>query len=134
MNMSRPPSSFLQLKENDTGLIKCQNVIILSATNDDELEKQWSCLLELSNTNKILVPMAPFVTKQLQTTLSDIEIAQPLSKICSEFPDVCIGCYRTSRTGQCIITFNGKDEERTDSAVEKLCHLFHPSAFYEIMK
>ncbi|XP_031475244.1 uncharacterized protein LOC116247294 isoform X1 [Nymphaea colorata] len=133
--MALLPEGITELLHHDmlaVPLIKCQNVIILSATNDDELEKQWSCLLELSNTNKILVPMAPFVTKQLQTTLSDIEIAQPLSKICSEFPDVCIGCYRTSRTGQCIITFNGKDEERIDSAVEKLCHLFHPSVFYEI--
>ena len=50
--------------------IKCQNVIILSATNVSELKMQWDCLVELPSTP--VTRMAPFVSKHLSTMLSDV--------------------------------------------------------------
>ncbi|KAF3673096.1 putative pentatricopeptide repeat-containing protein, mitochondrial-like [Capsicum annuum] len=72
-------------------LIKCHNVIILTATNAVELDRQWDCLIELAKSNGILELMDPFVSKCFATTLSDVEIAQPLSKLCAQFPDLYIG-------------------------------------------
>ncbi|OIV92369.1 hypothetical protein TanjilG_09967 [Lupinus angustifolius] len=37
-----------------------------------------------------------------------VEIAQPLSKLCLEFPDLYIGCYRKTRYGYVVVSFKGK--------------------------
>ncbi|KAF3632893.1 putative pentatricopeptide repeat-containing protein, mitochondrial-like [Capsicum annuum] len=113
-------------------LIKCHNVIILTATNAVELDRQWDCLIELAKSNGILELMDPFVSKCFATTLSDVEIAQPLSKLCAQFPDLYIGGYRRSREGPLIITSEGKDLSRIKAASQSLCEKFHHGAFSEI--
>ncbi|KAJ8537756.1 hypothetical protein K7X08_014296 [Anisodus acutangulus] len=113
-------------------LIKCHNVIVLTATNVVELDWQWDCLIELAKSNGILELMDPFVSKCFATTLSDVEVAQPLSKLCAQFPDLYIGGYRESREGPLIITFEGKDLSRIEAASRSLCEKFHPGAFSEI--
>ncbi|XP_042433569.1 FAD synthase-like [Zingiber officinale] len=110
-------------------LIKCHNVIILSATNICELETQWDCLFELPNVP--LVQLAPFTLKHLSTTLSDVEIAQTMSQLCLEFSDIYIGCHRMSRVTPSIINFIGKDKSRLELAVKKLSSSFPPGAFFE---
>lgn len=110
-------------------LIKCQNVIIFTATNATELDNEWDCLIELTRSCGFLPMMVPYVSKHLQTNLSDVETAQPLSKLSLEFPDLNIGCSRKSRKGPLIISFEGKDLTQIESAVESLCKLFHPGTF-----
>ncbi|KAI3447554.1 hypothetical protein Pfo_004219 [Paulownia fortunei] len=133
--MAQLPESITELMHHEklsVPLIKCQNVLILTATNVAELEKEWDCLIELMRSNELLVVTEPFVLKRLATTLSDVEAAQPLSEICSKFPDLYIGAYRESRGGSLIITFEGKDKARVRAAAEALCKKFHPGAFSEI--
>lgn len=113
-------------------LIKCHNVIILTATNAVELDRQWDCLIELAKSNGILELMDPFASKCFATTLSDVEVAQPLSKLCAQFPDLYIGGYRESREGPLIITFEGKDLSRIEAASQSLCQKFHPGSFSKI--
>ncbi|XP_012569683.1 uncharacterized protein [Cicer arietinum] len=113
-------------------LIKCQNVIILSATNVSELEKQWDCLIELTKSNDLLTLLDPYISKHMTTNLSDVEVAQPLSKLCLEFPDICIGCYRKARYGSLIISFKGKDQARIESAIKALQKKFKSEAFIEM--
>ncbi|KAM5559730.1 hypothetical protein ABKV19_021088 [Rosa sericea] len=113
-------------------LIKCKNVIILTATNVLELDDEWNCLIELMRSSGELVMTQPFVSKCLTTTLADLEVAQPVSKLCLEFPDVYIGCYRKSRREPLRIYLEGKDQDRIESAKEALCKKFHPGAFSEI--
>lgn len=50
--------------------IKCRNVITLAATNVDELNTEWDCLLDTQESG--LVQAKPFVSKHLSTTLSDV--------------------------------------------------------------
>ncbi|KAL0375027.1 UNVERIFIED_CONTAM: FAD synthase [Sesamum radiatum] len=143
----------------DTNEIKCQNVIILTATNVGELEQEWDCLIELMRSNELSVMTEAFVSKRVATSLSDAEAAQPLSEILVEFPDLIIGkyngllhltstasvllcChpisfvheggYRESRRGPLIFTFKGKDKERIRAAAEALCKKFHPGTLSEI--
>ncbi|PHT36676.1 hypothetical protein CQW23_24376 [Capsicum baccatum] len=71
-------------------MIKCGKVIILTATNVAELDLQWNCLIDSLKFNGDLVVMAPFVSKCLATTLSDVEVARPLSKLCLQFPDLYV--------------------------------------------
>ncbi|KAK7277506.1 hypothetical protein RJT34_22520 [Clitoria ternatea] len=113
-------------------LIKCQNVIILGATNVKELEKQWDCLIELTRSMDLLASQEPFALKRVMTNLPDVEIAQPLSKLCLEFPDLHIGSYRNSRHESVIICFKGKDQERIESAIKALCSKFQTDAFMEM--
>ncbi|CAD5184700.1 unnamed protein product [Musa acuminata subsp. malaccensis] len=122
-------TELLQHEKLPLPLIKCQNVIILAATNVCELETQWDCLLELPNTP--LVQLAPFVSKHLSSMLSDVEIAQTISKLCLEFPDVYIGCQRKSRV-QSLISFVGKDNTRIELAAGRLCNSFPEGAFSEV--
>ncbi|CAL9197621.1 uncharacterized protein LOC135651630 [Musa acuminata AAA Group] len=122
-------TELLQHEKLPLPLIKCQNVIILAATNVFELETQWDCLLELPNTP--LVQLAPFVSKHLSSMLSDVEIAQTISKLCLEFPDVYIGCQRKSRV-QSLISFVGKDNTRIELAAGRLCNSFPEGAFSEV--
>ncbi|GFS45731.1 phosphoadenosine phosphosulfate (PAPS) reductase family protein [Actinidia rufa] len=87
---------------------------------------------ELLHHEKTACALEPFVSKKLRTTLSDVEIAQPLSKLCLEFPDLYIGCYRESRYGPLVITVKGKDQARVEAAAEALRDKFNPGAFYEM--
>ncbi|KAJ0967293.1 hypothetical protein J5N97_024210 [Dioscorea zingiberensis] len=111
-------------------LIKCGNVVILSATNASELEKQWNCLLESPNAQ--LVRLAPFFSKHLSTSLSDVEISETLSRVCLNFPDINIGCHRKARTGPLIINFTGKDQTRVELAAKELSQKYHEGAFSEV--
>ncbi|XP_043804724.1 uncharacterized protein LOC110627543 isoform X3 [Manihot esculenta] len=114
-------------------MIKCQNVIILAATDSAELDKEWECLTELGKSYGLLAIGEPFISRRLTTNLSDVEIAQPLSKLCLEFPDVSIGAYRKCRrNGSLIINFKGKKRARIDLAVEALCKMFPSIAFTEV--
>ncbi|KAJ4807647.1 phosphoadenosine phosphosulfate (PAPS) reductase family protein [Rhynchospora pubera] len=99
-------------------LIKCKNVIVMAATNGDELETQWSCLLELPETP--LSVKAPFLSLFVSTMLSDVEIAKVVSELSIEFPDIHIVCHRTSRNGPVMISFIAKDKSRLDAAIESL--------------
>lgn len=46
-------------------------MIVLTATNVDELEQQWDALIDLRSTN-LLASTGPFVSKHLTTSLSDV--------------------------------------------------------------
>lgn len=133
--MAQLPEGITELLHHDSltvPLMKCQNVIILSATDISEMEKQWDCLIELTKSSDLLTLLEPFISKHVTTNLSDVEIAQPLSKLCLEFPDLCIGCYRKARYGSVIISFKGKDPARLESAIEALQKKFTSGAFVEM--
>ncbi|KAF8395267.1 hypothetical protein HHK36_019209 [Tetracentron sinense] len=133
--MAQLPEGITELLNHENllvPLIKCQNVIILSATNVSELDKQWDCLIELTSSSGPLLLMKPFVSKFLTTTLSDVETAQPLSKLCLEFPDLYIACHRKSRNGPLIISFVGKDRARIEMAAQVLCQKFNLGDFSEV--
>ncbi|KAG5556845.1 hypothetical protein RHGRI_007182 [Rhododendron griersonianum] len=133
--MAQLPEGITELLHHEklpVPLIKCQNVIILSATNIIELDREWDCLIELTRSSGFLALVGAFVSKHLRTTLSDVETAQPLSKLGLDFPDLSIGCYRESRYGSLVISFRGKDEARVEAAAEALRKKFHPGAFNEI--
>ncbi|KAE9590909.1 putative FAD synthetase [Lupinus albus] len=130
--MAQLPEGITELLHHDklsVPLIMCQNIIILNATNVLELEKQWECLIELTKSSDLLTLLEPYVSKQVTTNLSDVEIAQPLSKLCLEFPDLYIGCYRKTRYGSVIVSFKGKDQARVESAIKALHQKFEPGAF-----
>ncbi|KAG5055579.1 hypothetical protein JHK85_008089 [Glycine max] len=132
--MAQLPEGITELWHHDklsVPLIKCENVIILSATNVPEMEKQWDCWIELAKSSDLLALLEPYVSKHVTTNLSDVEIAQPLSKLCLEFPDLYIGCYRNARYGSLIVSFKGKDLTRIESAIKALQKKFQPSAFIE---
>ncbi|XP_057773275.1 uncharacterized protein LOC130992595 [Salvia miltiorrhiza] len=125
--MAQLPEGITELLHHEklrVPLIKCQNVIILTATNASELENEWDCLIELMPSDGLLVITEPFVSKKLATTLSDLDAAQPLSEICCKFPDLHIGAYRESRGGSLIITVKGKDISRISTAADALCNKF----------
>ncbi|KAI3799549.1 hypothetical protein L1987_34848 [Smallanthus sonchifolius] len=120
--MAQLPEGITELLEHEklpVPLIKCHNVIVLTATNVDELDLQWDALIDLRSTN-LLASTGPFVSKHLTTSLSDLEVAKPLSKISIEFPDIYTGCYRKSRAGPLVITLEGKDQETVEAAMEAL--------------
>ncbi|CAL1399305.1 unnamed protein product [Linum trigynum] len=110
-------------------LIKCQNVVLLTATNPTELEKEWECLVDF--TKSVLILMEPYESKSLTTHLSDVEIAQSLSKLCMQYPDLNIVCHRKSRAGPLVISFEGKEEARIESAAQALCKKFQDGVFSE---
>ncbi|KAF5189975.1 Fad synthase [Thalictrum thalictroides] len=133
--MARLPEGITELLHHESlqlPLIKCQNVVILSATNLTELDNEWNCLLGLASSGSAVTFLTPFVSKHLSTTLTDVETAQPLSKLCLEFPDVYVGGYRKSRVGSLIISFVGKDSLRVELAVQAFCQRFSPGSFYEV--
>ncbi|KAJ7972346.1 FAD synthase [Quillaja saponaria] len=133
--MAQLPEGITELLHHEkllVPLIKCQNVIILTASNVSELDKQWNCLMELTRSSGLLVLMEPYESKHLTTNLSDVETALPLSKLCLEFPDLCISCYRKSRYGPLVISFEGKEHARIELAVEALYKKFRPEAFLEV--
>ncbi|KAG0453143.1 hypothetical protein HPP92_025807 [Vanilla planifolia] len=131
--MALLPEGITELLHHDmlpVPLIKCGNVIILSASNVCELETQWTCLLQ--SPSKPLRQMPSFVSKHLSTTLSDMEVAKVVSKLYLGFPDLYIGCYRNSRTGPLIISFVGKDQKRVELASQELSQNFAIGTFLEI--
>nr|GMC56562.1 FAD synthase isoform X1 [Ipomoea batatas]GME08314.1 FAD synthase isoform X1 [Ipomoea batatas] len=92
--MAQLPEGITELlhhEQLEVPLIKCHNVIILNATNVTELDEQWDCLIKLTKSQGLLELAEPFVSKCLETTLFDVEVAQPLSKLCLQFPDIYIG-------------------------------------------
>ena len=103
-------------------LIKCKNVIILSATNVDELDMEWNCLLDTQESG--LLRTKPFVSKHLSTLLPDVKIAPVVAKLCLEFSDVYIGSHRISRTGPLVVSLIGKDYQRVEGAAAKLSGSF----------
>ncbi|KAG6595649.1 FAD synthase, partial [Cucurbita argyrosperma subsp. sororia] len=133
--MAQLPEGITELLHHEklsVPLIKCHNVIVLTATNIMELDLQWDCLIELTRTGDLFPLLEPYKSKHLTTKLSDVEIAPSLAKLCLEFPDIHIGCYRESRSGPIIISFQGKNEERNQLATEALSKKFQPGAFSEI--
>ncbi|PKU66715.1 FAD synthetase [Dendrobium catenatum] len=144
LTMALLPEGITELLHHDklvVPLIKCCNVMLLSATNTDELEQQWDCLLQLCSSP--LVQMGPFISKQLSTKLYDVshyltftskmvEIAAVLTKLCLDFPDIHIGCHRQSRAGPLIINFVGKDHERIELASRILSQKFDFGSFSEL--
>ncbi|KAL4576628.1 hypothetical protein LXL04_012725 [Taraxacum kok-saghyz] len=115
--MARLPEGITELLQHEklpVPLIKCDNVIILTATNVDELNKEWDALIDLIPSTKT------FVSKHFTTSLSDLEVAQPLSKISFQYPNIHIGCFRKSRSGPLVITLEGKDQETVEAAMEAL--------------
>jgi hypothetical protein len=73
--MAQLPEGITDLLHHDklpVPLIKCLNVIILSATNITELDREWDCLIELTRSSGFLESAGPFVAKHFRTTLSDI--------------------------------------------------------------
>ncbi|GMH26305.1 hypothetical protein Nepgr_028148 [Nepenthes gracilis] len=105
-------------------LVKCENVIILMATNISELDKEWNSLLELARSSRLLMLVDPFVSNSFTTTLSDVEAAQSLLALRIDYPDLFIGCYRKSRSGPLVITIECKDQARIQSASEALMKKF----------
>ncbi|CAK9159822.1 unnamed protein product, partial [Ilex paraguariensis] len=74
IEMAQLPESITELLHHEklpVPLIKCLNVVILTATNISELNHQWGCLIELTTTSGLLAAMEPFVSKHFETTLSD---------------------------------------------------------------
>lgn len=145
--MARLPEGITELLHHDelpVPLIKCENVIVLSATTVPELDLQWNCLLELRKENALLQVKAPYMSKYLRTKVSEVAIAEPLSRIHSEFPDLSIGCYRESRIAfhanmpnqriqpTVVVTVVGKNSLRVQSAVDKLYSAFPMETFSEI--
>ncbi|KAI4371311.1 hypothetical protein MLD38_019561 [Melastoma candidum] len=113
-------TELLHHKKLPVPLIKCENIIILSATNISELDNQWDCLIDMSRSTGLIQLLEPFIVKSVTTNLSSIEVAKPLSKLCLEFPDLLIGCYRKSRSGTLVICITGKDGSQIDLALEEL--------------
>ncbi|XP_022144738.1 FAD synthase [Momordica charantia] len=133
--MAQLPEGITELLHHEklpVPLIKCHNVIVLTATNTTELDLQWDCLIELTRTGDLFPLLEPYKSKHLTTKLSDVEIAPSLSKLCLEFPDIQIGCYRESRSGPIIINFKGKNEERNELAAEALSKKFQSGVFSDI--
>ncbi|KAK6126164.1 hypothetical protein DH2020_040083 [Rehmannia glutinosa] len=127
--MAQLPEGITELlhhEELGVPLIKCQNVIIFTATNVAELEKEWDCLIELMRSNGLLAIAEPFFSKRLATTLSDVEVAQPLSEIYNKFPDLYIGKNFVHHT---LLL---PDKARIKVAEEALYKKFHPEALSEI--
>ncbi|KAL1541327.1 FAD synthase [Salvia divinorum] len=125
--MAQLPEGITELLHHEklrVPLIKCQNVIILTATNASELENEWDCLIELMPSNGLLAISEPFISRRLVTTLSDVDAAQHLSEMCCKFPDLYIGGYRESRGGSLIVTVKGKDKSRISTAADALCNKF----------
>ncbi|GKV40915.1 hypothetical protein SLEP1_g48509 [Rubroshorea leprosula] len=130
--MAQLPEGITELLHHErlpVPLIKCQNVIIFSATNVLELEKEWECLIESTESGGCLVPLKPYSSKHLTVHLSDVEAAHPLLKLSLEFSDLYIGGYRESRQGPLVICIEGKDPARVQSATEALRKKFDAGAF-----
>ncbi|XP_009125503.1 FAD synthase [Brassica rapa] len=134
--MAQLPEGITELLHHEklsVPLIKCRNVIVLAATNTEELEKEWECLTELTKLGGSTSLMELYASsRRLMTSLTDVEVAEPLTKLGLEFPDIYIGCYRKSRQGPIIICLKGKDNARIDSGVQALCKRFKEGVFVDM--
>ncbi|CAH8379753.1 unnamed protein product [Eruca vesicaria subsp. sativa] len=133
--MAQLPEGITELLHHEklsVPLIKCRNVIVLAATNTEELEKEWECLTELTKLGGSTSLMELYASRRLMTSLTDVEVAEPLSKLGLEFPDIYLGCYRKSRQGPIIICLKGKDNARIDSAVHALRKKFKEGVFVDM--
>ncbi|KAG2262448.1 hypothetical protein Bca4012_012901 [Brassica carinata] len=133
--MAQLPEGITELLHHEklsVPLIKCRNVIVLAATNTEELEKEWECLTELTKLGGSTSLIELYASRRLITSLTDVEVAEPLSKLGLEFPDVYLGCYRKSRQGPIIISLKGKDNARMDSAVQALRKKFKEGVFVDM--
>ncbi|KAJ0244001.1 Uncharacterized protein HA466_0199720 [Hirschfeldia incana] len=131
--MAQLPEGITELLHHEklsVPLIKCRNVIVLAATNTEELEKEWECLTELTKLGGSTSLID--ASRRLMTSLTDVEVAEPLSKLGLEFPDIYLGCYRKSRQGPIIICLKGKDNARIDSAVQALRKKFKEGSFVDM--
>ncbi|XP_054817156.1 uncharacterized protein LOC129316772 isoform X5 [Prosopis cineraria] len=134
-NMVQLPEGITKLLHHDKlsmPLIKCQNVVVLCATNALELEEEWDCLIELTKSSDLFALPEAYMSKNVTTNLSDVDIAQPLTKLCLEYPDLYIGCHRKSRYGSLVVSFTGKDQSRIESAVEALYKKFGSDALMDM--
>ncbi|CAH8385627.1 unnamed protein product [Eruca vesicaria subsp. sativa] len=61
-----------------------------------------------------------------------VEVAEPLTKLGLEFPDIYLGCYRKSRQGPIIICLKGKDNARIDLAIQALSKRFKEGVFVDM--
>ncbi|XP_048598622.1 FAD synthase isoform X1 [Brassica napus] len=133
--MAQLPEGITELLHHEklsVPLIKCRNVIVLAATNTEELEKEWECLTELTKLGGSTSLLELYASRRLMTSLTDVEVAEPLSKLGLEFPDIYLGCYRKSRQGPIIICLKGKDNARIDSAVQALRKKFKEGVFVDM--
>ncbi|KAI3699268.1 hypothetical protein L2E82_43461 [Cichorium intybus] len=78
---------------------------ILSRMKGIKMAKLPEGITELVEKEKLHVPLP--------------EVAQPLSKLCFEFPNVHIG-RNSFRSGPLTITLEGKDEEMIEAAMEAI--------------
>ncbi|KAK6140146.1 hypothetical protein DH2020_026144 [Rehmannia glutinosa] len=84
--MAQLPEGITELLHHEklsVPLIKCQNVIILTATNVAELDQEWDCLIDFMRSNELLLTTESFVSKRLATTLSDGAIGNQEEVFCS---------------------------------------------------
>ncbi|KAG5408019.1 hypothetical protein IGI04_004338 [Brassica rapa subsp. trilocularis] len=133
--MAQLPEGITELLHHEklsVPLIKCRNVIVLAATNTEELDKEWECLTELTKLGGSASLMELYTSRRLITSLTDVEVAEPLTKLGLEFPDIYLGCYRKSRQAPIIINLKGKDNARIDSAVQTLCKRFKEGVFVDM--
>lgn len=144
--MAKLPEGITELwhhKDMSVPVIKCQNVFVLSATRVGELDLQWRCLVELSKDTNLLECKQQFISTRLRTSIPELEIAGPLSKVDTDYPDLSIGCYRESRQlipkgqsyerqNRLVVTIVGKDLDRVKAAVNALCSAFPAGTFCDI--
>lgn len=146
--MAKLPEGITELwhhKVLSVPVIKCRNVFVLSATTVEDLDLQWQCLVELSKDTDLFECKQQFTSFRLLTTIPELEIAGPLARIDTQYPDLSIGCYRESRQlmstkqsferqNRVVVTIVGKSLERVKSAVDALCLSFPEGTFCELNK
>ncbi|MCO5549161.1 hypothetical protein L7F22_002628 [Adiantum nelumboides] len=144
--MAKLPEGITELwhhKDLAVPVIKCKNVFILSGTTVGELDLQWQCLVELSKDTEMFEGKQQFTSVRLGTTIPELELAGPFSRIDTDFPDLSIGCYRESRQvkkrttnpdGQnyLVLTIVGKNADRVNKAVAALLLEFSEGTFKKI--
>ncbi|KAI9086367.1 hypothetical protein K1719_031821 [Acacia pycnantha] len=107
--MAQFPEGATELLHHDklsVPLIKCQNVVVLA-----------------------------YVSRNVTTNLSDVEIVQPLTKLCLEVPDLYFGtkwCHRKFRYGSLLVSFTGMDQARIELAVKALYKKFGSDIFMDM--
>lgn len=144
--MARLPEGITELwhhKDLAVPVIKCRNVFVLSGTTIGELDLQWECLVELSKDTDLFECKQQFTSVRLRTTIPELELAGPFTRIGTEYPDLSIGCYRESRQlrnmkkgseGQnhLVVAIVGKNMDRVNMAVDALSLDFPEGTFHGI--
>ncbi|KAL3688920.1 hypothetical protein R1sor_015229 [Riccia sorocarpa] len=136
-------TELLHYKDAAVPVIRCKNVYVLSAVTTSELALQWKCLLEQAAKRDLFHAQSPFTSVRLRTSLREVELAGPLARTNSGFPDLTIGCYREScqyqfsrgtdrNEGQLVISIIGKDPSRVNEAAKSLALAFPEGVFSDI--